>query len=92
MLRSNPERYAPQSSGYCAFAMSKGAVATTIPEAWKVENVATAPPDWAIHGTLRYLNYALPMRQAWRADREGNVIRAYRFWPEARRSYRPPRS
>lgn len=44
------------------------------------------------HGKLRYLNYALPMRQAWRADREGNVIRAYRFWPEARRSYRPPRS
>lgn len=45
LFRSNPERYAAQSGGYCAFAMSKGAVATTIPEAWKVENVATAPPD-----------------------------------------------
>lgn len=92
LFRSNPEKYAPQFGGYCAFAMSKGAVATTIPQAWNVENVATAPPDYAIHGDLLYLNYSLPVRDAWRADMAGNVTRAHSFWPEALRNYGPPRS
>ncbi len=92
IFQSEPERYAPQFGGYCAFAMSKGAVATTVPPAWNVEDVATVPPTHEIHGDLLYLNYSLPVRYAWRADIEGNVARAHSHWPQALVSYGPPRS
>ena len=89
---SNPEKYAPQFGGCCAFAMSKGAVASTIPEAWNIEDVATVPPSHSIHGDLLYLNYSLPVRNAWRADMEGAVTRAHSYWPDALRIYGTPRS
>lgn len=92
LFQSDPMRYAPQFGGYCAFAMSKGAVASTIPQAWNIEDVSTVPPDHEIHGDLLYLNYSLPVRDAWRADIEGNVARAHSHWPEARYRYGPPRS
>ena len=30
----DPRRYAPQYGGYCAYAMAKGEIAPTVPEAW----------------------------------------------------------
>lgn len=92
LFESNKPKYAPQFGGYCAYAMSKGAVASTLPEAWNIEDVSTVPPSHEIHGDLLYLNYSLPVRAAWRADMEGAVTRAYGFWPQALRTYGPPRS
>ena len=66
----DPEAYAPQYGGYCAYAMSKGAIATSVPEAW------------TIHDGQLYLNYSVNVRGIWAEDIPGNVARADGFWPE----------
>ena len=35
-FQAEPERYAPQYGGYCAYAVSKGRTASIDPEAWKI--------------------------------------------------------
>lgn len=64
-----PPKYAPQYGGYCAFAVSKGAVASTEPEAWTI-----------VDGKL-YLNYSLDVRERWREDTPGNINAADKNWP-----------
>ncbi len=67
----NPEAYAPQYGGYCAYAMSKGAVAPTVPEAFTVA------------GGRLYLNYSTEVRAIWRQDIAGNIALADSHWPAA---------
>jgi len=69
MFAANPEAYAPQFGGHCAYAASKGALASTVPEAWTI-----------VEGRL-YLNYSLGVRDIWRQDIEGNIALAEGFWP-----------
>ena len=66
---ANPEAYAPQYGGYCAFAMSKGYIATSVPEAWTV------------HERKLYLNYSVNVRQVWSEDIPGNIALADGNWP-----------
>jgi len=68
-FEANPEAYAPQYGGYCAFAMSKGAIATTVPEAWTV------------HDGKLYLNYSTNVRKIWSQDIPGNIALADGHWP-----------
>ena len=69
-FEADPERYAPQYGGYCAYAMSKGLVVSTDPNAWQIED-----------GKL-YLNYSLRVRRTWRKDIPGYVAKADAFWQE----------
>jgi hypothetical protein len=69
----NPRRYAPQYGGYCAYALSLGAIATTVPEAW------------TIHEGKLYLNFSTAVRQTWSEDIPGNVRKADANWPAALR-------
>ena len=69
MFMGNPEAYAPQYGGYCSFAMSKGYIATSVPEAW------------TIHDGKLYLNYSVNVRQVWSEDIPGNIELANGFWP-----------
>lgn len=71
MFMADPHRYKPQYGGYCAFAMSKGAVAPTEPD------------TWTIHDGKLYLNYNLAVRDAWRQDISENVEKADAHWPSA---------
>ena len=66
----NPHRYAPQYGGYCAYAMSQGAIATSMPQAW------------TIHENKLYLNFSLGVHGIWRKDIAGHVGAADQFWPE----------
>lgn len=66
---ANPRAYAPQYGGYCAYAMSKGAIATTEPDAW------------TIHDNKLYLNYNTNVRSIWREDIPSNVVLADGHWP-----------
>ena len=66
---ADPEAYAPQYGGYCAFAVSKGYTAAGDPEAWTV---------W--EGKL-YLNYNKSVREKWRTDIPGNVAKGDENWP-----------
>ena len=69
LFEADPTAYAPQYGGYCAYAMSKGAVATSVPEAWTV-----------YEGKL-YLNYSTPVRGIWSQDIPGNIAKADSHWP-----------
>ncbi len=67
---ANPEKYAPQYGGYCAFAVSKGATAKGDPQAWTVVN------------DKLYLNFSQGVREQWRSDITGNVSAADVNWPK----------
>lgn len=69
---SDPNRYAPQYGGFCAWAVSNNDTADIDPKAWKVVN-----------GKL-YLNYSLDIQKKWEADIPGNVSRADKNWPALR--------
>jgi YHS domain-containing protein len=69
LFMGNPEAYAPQYGGYCAFAMSKGSIATSVPDAWTV------------HEGKLYLNYSVNVRQVWLEDVPGNIALADGHWP-----------
>ena len=66
---ADPAAYAPQYGGYCAFAVSKGATAPTVPEAWTI-----------VEDKL-YLNFSTGVRQTWQQDIPGNIARADANWP-----------
>lgn len=69
LFMANPNAYAPQYGGYCAFALSKGSLASSDPEAWTVYD-----------GKL-YLNYSVNVRQVWAEDIPGNIALADAQWP-----------
>lgn len=65
----NPEAYAPQYGGYCAYAAARGYAAPTVPEAWTIYD-----------GKL-YLNASLRVRRLWERDIPGEIARADANWP-----------
>ena len=69
-FQASPEAYAPQYGGYCAWAVSLGYTASTVPEAFSI-----------VDGKL-YLNYSLGVRSQWEADRDNRIILADRNWPD----------
>jgi YHS domain-containing protein len=71
---ADPEKYAPQYGGYCAYAVANGSTADVDPEAWSV-----------IDGKL-YLNYNAKIRQQWLDDTAGYIEKADRNWPKLRNS------
>ena len=69
LFMGNPTAYAPKYGGYCAFALSRGSLATTVPEAWSI-----------YEGKL-YLNFSVNVRQVWSEDIPGNIAKADANWP-----------
>lgn len=68
-FRLNPEKYAPQYGGYCAYGCSENHLAPTDPEAWTI-----------IDEKL-YLNYSLKTRVVWLKDTPNRIKNADQFWP-----------
>ncbi len=66
---ASPAKYAPQYGGYCAWAVSKGALAKTDPDAWSI-----------VDGKL-YLNFDKSTQAQWSQDKKGNIARADQNWP-----------
>ncbi|MEM9811217.1 MAG: YHS domain-containing (seleno)protein [Pseudomonadota bacterium] len=66
---ADPEAYAPQYGGYCAWAVSEGYTASTVPDAWRIEE-----------GKL-YLNFSRRVQRRWERDIPGNIARADANWP-----------
>ncbi len=69
LFASNPEKYAPQYGGFCAWAVSRGYTAPTEPNAWKI-----------VDGKL-YLNFNQKVQKDWQQDIPGNIAKANRNWP-----------
>jgi len=70
-FKADPERYAPQFGGYCAYAISKGHAVEARPEIWSI-----------VDGRL-YLNLGPGAQKKWQADVPGNIARATNNWPGA---------
>lgn len=66
---ADPEAHAPQYGGYCAWAVAEGYTATTVPEAWHIED-----------GKL-YLNYSSRIQRRWERDIPGHIASADGNWP-----------
>ncbi len=69
LFASDPERYAPQYGGYCAYAVANGATAPGDPEVWKI-----------VDGKL-YLNVSRGIQDEWQKDVPGYIRRADENWP-----------
>lgn len=61
LFDANPEKYAPQYGGYCAYAMSKGRFVGVDEEAFTI-----------LDGKL-YLNYSKSVREDWLEDTSGFI-------------------
>ena len=68
-FEANPAAYAPQYGGYCAYAVSQGYTAPTVPEAWTIYD-----------GKL-YLNFSTGVRSRWERDIPGHIAAANANWP-----------
>jgi hypothetical protein len=66
---ADPEKYAPQFGGYCAFAVSRGTTANGDPHQWAIVN-----------DRLFLNNNALAMT-LWNQDRTGNIKAGEENWP-----------
>lgn len=65
---ANPEQYAPQYGGYCAWAVAQGDTALADPTKWKI-----------VDGKL-YLNYDANVQKKWEADIPGFINKANKNW------------
>ncbi|WP_019614965.1 YHS domain-containing (seleno)protein [Psychromonas ossibalaenae] len=68
LFKENPEKYAPQYGGYCAWAMARD---------------KTAPgnaPFWTIYKNKLYLNYDQSVVDTWRADKDAFIKKADQHW------------
>lgn len=70
-FKADPERYAPQYGGYCAFGMASGYKAATDPNAFSI-----------VDGKL-YLNCNRDVQKQWTADIPGFIVKADAAWPTA---------
>jgi len=69
-FKANPEKFAPQYGGYCAWAVSQGYTAKGNPEDWRV-----------VDGKL-YLNYNDEVQVDWLKDVPGFINLANTNWPK----------
>ncbi|MEM6727971.1 MAG: YHS domain-containing (seleno)protein [Pseudomonadota bacterium] len=69
LFMADPDAYAPQYGGYCAFAVSRGYTASIDPEAWTV------------HDGKLYLNFSKSVRRRWSRDIPGNIAAGDANWP-----------
>ena len=70
LFLSDPQRYAPQYGGYCAWAVSV-----------KNDFAPSDPNQWAIVDGKLYLNYNAEVKQWWGQDQAGHIQAADQNWP-----------
>lgn len=67
---ADPERYAPQYGGYCAYAVSEGYTAEVDPDAWSI-----------VDGRL-FLNYSKSIQRRWERNRDERIATGDSNWPK----------
>ena len=70
LFKSDPEKFAPQYGGYCALVVSRGELADIDPDAWAIVN------------DKLYLDYDRKTHNRWLRDRDENIKKADKNWPE----------
>jgi YHS domain-containing protein len=72
-FQKNPEKYAPQYGGYCAFGLAGGYKAPTQADAWSI-----------VDGRL-YLNYNAEVQKSWSEKKDEFIKKADSNWPEVKK-------
>ncbi len=72
-FKSNPEKYAPQFGGFCAYGVSDGYKAKVDPQAWSILD------------SKLYLNYNKDVQQLWNKDQKNFIEQATQKWPEVKK-------
>ncbi len=67
-FKKEPEKYAPQYGGYCAWGIAKNGLYSITPKAWEVYN-----------GKL-YLNFSSGVQRTWLKDKDAFILRANKNW------------
>ncbi|MGF1712599.1 YHS domain-containing (seleno)protein [Vibrio sp. 99-70-13A1] len=68
---NNPEKYAPQYGGYCAWAVSA-----------KNDFAPGDPLQWSIVNNKLYLNYDQDIKDLWETKRDAHIQQADKNWPQ----------
>lgn len=69
-FKADPEKYAPQFGGYCAYAVGNGYTYESDPNAWKIVD------------SKLYLNYSFKIQKKWEADQAAFIKKAEENWPK----------
>lgn len=67
-FKADPEKYAPQYGGYCAWAMASSKTAPG------------KPPFWTVHNDKLYLNYDQKVQNTWLTDIDTFIEKADAIW------------
>lgn len=70
MFENNPEKYAPQYGGFCAFGVTKNKLVSTDPNAWQIVN-----------GKL-YLCHTKEVHKLWEKDIKNNIKKGDKMFPK----------
>lgn len=68
LFKANPEKYAPQYGGWCAYGVSENHKSPTDPKAFTIVN------------NKLYLNYNVKVMQLWRQDTTKHIGLANKHW------------
>jgi YHS domain-containing protein len=68
-FKEDPDAYAPQYGGYCAWAVAQGYTAPGNPK------------NWTVRGGKLYLNYDSSVQAKWLKDPDGFIAKADANWP-----------
>ena len=69
-FKADPDKYAPQYGGYCAYGLSQGHKAPTQTDTWTVVN------------DKLYFNYNSKVKELWTKDQPALIKTADEKWPE----------
>jgi len=68
LFTNNPEKYAPQYGGYCAWAMAEN------------ETAPGKPAFWTVYNDKLYLNYDKSVQDKWLTDKDNFIKQADLNW------------
>lgn len=71
-FKVNPEKYAPQYGGYCAFGTADG------------HKAPTEIDTWTIHEGKLYFNYNQDVKREWSKEMGGLIQKADSLWPDVK--------
>lgn len=69
LFEANPEKYAPEYGGYCAYAVATGTTAKGDPEQWEIVD------------DKLYLNVNAKIKKRWSAKKDTYIPKADANWP-----------
>jgi len=69
IFKKDPEKFAPQYGGYCAYGTSEGHKAPTETDTWTILN------------NKLYFNYNKDIQTEWKKDQKSRIEKADKIWP-----------